>query len=506
MDATKRVIANTTAQYLKAIVNTCLSLYSTRLVLDTLQVTDFGIYALVGGVVAMLGFITNALLITTQRYISFYQGKQDYNYVKKVFSNSLFLHILFSTIIALVLLLLKFWLFDGILNIPSERISTAKDVYVITVIMLVITILIAPFKALFIARENIVYVSVVEICDGIIKLLMAIGLSYVSSDRLIIYAIMMTSIQLLNLFVFAGFANWKFEECSIIISRKNINKSIITQLTGFAGWTTYGAGAVAARTQGITIIINHFYGTTANAAYGIAAQVNNAITFVSSSIINAMNPQIMKAEGEGNRQRMLHLAGQESKYSTMLLSIVAIPIIMELPEILSTWLAEVPEYTVMFGMFALAICLVDQFTAGLNSANQAQGNIGTYTLIMYTPKLLNLPLAWFLLANNFSLTSVMWSVIIVEASIAILRIPYLKYTSGLNITDYLRQTVIPLIPLLGLLLSVSWACTQFLHFPFRFLFTIAICIITGLITAWTFTLTKNERAYISGLIKKIRKR
>ena len=225
MEPQKRVIVNTGAQYTKAILNTLLSLYSTRLVLDALQVTDYGIYAVVGGVVAMLGFITNALLVTTQRYVSYYHGQGNSGYVKKIFSSSLFLHIVFAGVIALVLLLIKGWLFNDVLNIPSDRIGTARQVYDVTIAMLVVTILIAPFKALFIARENIVYISVVDVCDGIVKLLMAIGLAYVSSDRLIVYAIMMMSIQIMNLMVFAGYANWKFEECSSLAQRVSTKSS-----------------------------------------------------------------------------------------------------------------------------------------------------------------------------------------------------------------------------------------------------------------------------------------
>lgn len=502
MDPQKRVIINTCAQYVKAIVNTGLSLISTRLVLDALQVTDYGIYLLVGGVVAMLGFITNALLITTQRYVSFNHGQGNYDKLKVIFTCSLFLHILFALVIALSLLLIKGWLFADVLNIPPDRIEAARQVYVITILILVITILIAPFKALFIARENIVFVSAVDVCDGVAKLLLAIGLAYVSADRLIIFGLMMMGIQLMNLSVYAGYANWKYEECSILIRLKNIDRAVVAQLTGFAGWTTYGAGAIAARTQGIAVIINHFYGTTANAAYGIAAQVNNAVTFVSSSIVNAMNPQIMKAEGEGNRERMLYLAGQESKYSVVLLSIVSIPIIMELPEILKVWLKEVPPYTVMFGVFALSICLVDQFSIGLHAANQAQGRIKAFTLLMFTPKLLNLPIAWFLLVKGCSLTVVMGSVLLVELLIAVLRIPYLHYSAGLDIGKYIRQTMLPTIPLIGMLLFVGWGCTQLFHFPFRFLMTFPLCCIIGCVTAWMFTLTENERTYIWGLIKR----
>lgn len=506
MDSTKRIIVNTAAQYAKAVINTCLALFSTRLVLDALTVADFGIYALVAGVVSMLGFITNALVITTQRYISFYHGRGDIGYVKKLFSNSLLLHILLSLTIAGILVAIKGWLFDSVLTIDPSRIDTAINVYYITTFILFVTILMAPFKALFIARENIVFISVVEICDSVIKLLLVIGLAYIDADKLLVYAFMMASIQLLNLLVFSSYAKLRFTECSLTVRRRDVDRQAMAQLVGFAGWTTYGAGALAARNQGINIIINHFAGTVANAAYGVAAQVNAAIFFVSSSIVNAMNPQIMQAEGEGDRQRVLKLAGQESKYSAILLSIAAIPMLFEMPTILSLWLKEVPENTAMFCTFTLASCLVDQFTIGLNAVNQAQGKIGTYSMLMFTPKLIVLPIAWWLLQTGWSLVSVMWAYIIVEAIVAAIRIPFMKATAGLDVSAYIRHTVLPLLPLIATMMLVSWACTQSLHFPFRFLFSIPSSIILGLIVAWSFTLTQAEQLYITTLVKsKMRK-
>ena len=308
MEPTKRIIVNTIAQYTKAIVNIGLSLYSTRLILDALSISDYGVYAVVGGVVAMLGFITNSLVITTQRFVSFYHGRGDTAYVGKIFNHSLLLHVVFGLAIAAILFSLKGWLFGGVLNIPPLRVETAGYVYYITIAMLFVTILTAPFKAMFIACENIVYVSVVEVCDGILKLLFAIALAFVSADRLLVYALMMCGIQLLNFMAFSIYGRLRFEECRLTLRRCDIKGDILRQLMGFAGWTIYSMGTLTARNQGIAIVINHFVGTVANAAYGVAAQVNAAIFFVSSSIVNAMNPQIMKAEGEGNRQRVLRLA------------------------------------------------------------------------------------------------------------------------------------------------------------------------------------------------------
>jgi O-antigen/teichoic acid export membrane protein len=369
------------------------------------------------------------------------------------------------------------------------------------ILMLCCTILSAPLKALFIARENIVYIAIVEIMDGVLKLLFAIGLYYVSVDKLLVYAGYMVLIQILNILAYAIYARIRFAECKLTIRRKNIDKGIIRQLAGFAGWNTYSAGAIAARSQGIAVIINHFMGTAINAAYGIAAQVHSSVAFVSTSIINAMNPQIMKAEGAGDRQKVLMLAGQESKYSVALLSMACIPLLMELPNILQIWLKEVPENTAMFCTFTLITCLLDQFTIGLNAVNQAQGRIRNYTLITFTPKLLNIPMAWLVLLWEWPIEIVMWIMLITETLMAIFRLPYLKRTAGLNIGHFLRHYVLPLIPLIATLLIVSWGCTQLFHFHLRFILTIIISILCGGISALFFTLSKKERDYVVALIK-----
>ena len=501
MEPAKRIIVNTLAQYLKALINICLSLYSTRLILDALSISDFGIYAVVGGVVALLGFITNSLLVTTQRFVSFYHGRGDIAYVGKIFSNSLFLHVVFGVAIAFVLVLLKGWLFGGVLNIPPERIETAGSVYYITIGILIITVVTAPFKALFIARENIVYVSVVEVLDGIVKFAFAVILTLISTDRLMVYALMMCIIQMLNFLAFSIYGHIQFEECSMVIRRHDIDRIIQRQLMGFTGWTIYSMGTNAAKTQGTAVIINHFAGTVANAAYGVAAQVNAAIFFVSSSIINAMNPQIIKAEGEDDHQRMLRLAGLESKYSTILLALVSIPIMIELPDILAAWLKEVPEDTTMFCTFILATALADQFTIGLHTANRAQGKIGLFTFVMFTPKLLCLPIGWWLLYTGHTMESVMWAYLITEIVIAMARIPWLKVTAGLNTTEFIRQSVLPVVPLVVAQLAFGWGCVQVMHFHLRFLVSLPLSVLFGLAVVWFFSLGEEEHIYMLKLAK-----
>lgn len=503
MDSAKRIIVNTGVQYVKAIITTCLSLYSTRLILDALNVNDFGVYSVIAGVVAMLGFITNALIITTQRYLSVYRTQKDTTFMGKLFSNSLLIHLAFGLLISFVLLSIEGLLFEHILNIDSARIPTAKTVYVIAVLMLLITILTSPFKALFIAHENIIYIATVEIADSIIKVILAIGLAYITIDKLLVYAGMMAVIVFLNLLAFSIYGMIRFKECSVIIRRKDIDKTHIKNLMSFAGWTTYGMACVAARNQGTAVVLNHFFGTIANAAYGIAFQINGAIVFLVASIQNAMNPQLMQAEGSGNREKMLQMAAQQSKFSVAILTLAILPLAAEMPAILDLWLKEVPEGTTMFCRFILLAFLTDQITLGLSSANQAIGHIRTFTLLTYTPKLIYLWVIWLMLSQGESSESVMILYVVVELGVALIRIPYMKHKAGLHVLSYCKVVIIPLTIHASIVAGVCWLCTAYITLPYRFLVTICFAVITGVATGWILILNSSERSYTKSIIKKM---
>ncbi|MBQ9637324.1 MAG: hypothetical protein IJV36_05460 [Prevotella sp.] len=498
MSPTKRIIVNTLAQYTRAILNIGLSLYSTRLVLEALNVDDYGIYSLVAGVVGILGYLTNALVVTTQRYLSFYHGYGDIISVRRIFANSLFIHAIVALSVGAILFCIRGMVMNGsTLNIAAERLQAASHVYDITVLMLLVTIITSPFKALLTARENIVYISIVEVVDGVMRLLLALTLLIIGGDKLIAYAIGMGGILFINLSAYMIYVFAQYEESRFRINRSTLDKPIIGKLLGFAGWTTYGMASSICQTQGLSVVFNHFFGTAINAAFGLAMQVNGAVRFVSTSVLNAMNPQIMKAEGNGDRQQMLTLAGKESKFSTALMMVLAIPIIIEMPDILDFWLRNknVPEHTCLFCRAMLLAFLIDQTTLGLHAANQATGIIRNYSLLTYTPKILIVPISWGMLHCGMSVDSVMLLFVSVELAVAIVRIPFLHRTAGLSIRLYMHQVLIPLVPQLIISCISSLTFIALLHFHLHFLVTVPLSIISSIAALWAFTLNRDERQY-----------
>lgn len=500
MTPSVRILTNTTAQYLRTIINVCLSLYSTRLILSALGQTDFGIYSVVAGVVSMLSFMTNALVSTTQRYLSFNHGKADREKTSQVFANSLLLHVVIGTSAFVILALLTYPIVLGVLHIETGRETAAVVVYLSAALMLLFTSFTAPFRALFIARENIVYISIVDVLDGLLKLLIAVFLVYVaSSDQLITYSLLLIGISLFNLSAFAIYALRHFEECHIP-HWCEWDKRYIKDLSGFAGWTIYSTGCIMARTQGIAIILNRFFGSAVNASYGIAQQVSGAVHFVAQSVLNAMSPQIIKAEGGGNRLRMLKLSEFASKYATLLMAMIVIPLVFEMPVVLELWLHQVPSDAVMFCRFILIASVCDQLTIGLGIANQAIGKIRNYSLTINTIKILSLPSAWLCLRIGMPVDSTMYCYLLFEIICALARLPFLKITAGLSISGFIKNVFLrSSLPIL-LQLACCYTITQYIEFPYRFLLTIVAGITVGTIATWFGAMTNKEQQTIKDII------
>lgn len=494
MNSNKRILVNVTAQYTRTIINTLLSLYTVRLVLEALGQEDYGLYGLVFGVVGLLGFITNAMVITTQRQLSFRFGQGDMSRVRQMFSNSVLLHLALVLILSLAMGALTSWLINGYLSISPARQEVATIVYLLSIGALATSFITAPFKALFIARENIVYISCIDIMDGVLKLLFVLFLLPLGQDKLLLYAVMMLGIFLVQLLAYVIYAVVCFSECAPRRFLRDYNREDLRQLLGFAGWTTYGTGAVVVRTQGLQILFNKiFQSTVINAAYTIALQAYSSVAFVASSVMNAMNPQIMKAEGEGDRARMLRLAEAESKFITAIMAVLFVPLIVEMPSLLGLWLKEVPAHTVFLCDSMLLAMLVDQLTMGLHTANQAIGRIRLYTLLMYTPKVLVLPLAWLAFFCGGGIEWAMGLFVAVELLTALMRIPFLHYQCGLSVGGYLRRVVWRILPLCLILPAVAVALQRIVALPYAFLINIVATGLCGLALSYYTVLTKQER-------------
>jgi len=502
MQAANRVILNTCVLYLRVIITAGITLYTTRLVLNALGQVDYGIYNLIAGVILMLSFLNTAMAVSTQRYLSVYQGKSDLWMQKKIFTNSLLLHIIIGILVVIFLEIIGIFLFDGFFNIPEERIRIAEYIYHFMTISVFFTIVSVPFSGSLFAHENIVWIAVVSIIEVLIKLVIAIFLYKISIDKLFFYGITMALVSLVSLLLYAFFCLKKYQECSLKIEDR-FDKYLLRKLASFAGWNLFGALCAVGKTQGLAVILNLFFGAIVNASYAIANQVSAQMNFFSATLLRTLNPQIMKSEGAGDRKRMLRLSMMASKFGFFLFAFVAIPCIFEMQAILALWLGNVPDYAVVFCSLSLISILTNQLTIGLQPAAQATGRIREYQSVVGSILLSNLLIAYILLYLDFPAYVVLMSSVFIEGIACVFRLIFLKKIAGLSIREYFNRVFKKeIFPVIVSTLSCLLIIETF-DFHFRFLLTITFSSLLFAITVYFLGFEKEEKDHLNNLIKKI---
>lgn len=499
MQAAKRIVVNAGFLYGKMVIRFVIALWSTRLILQALGITDFGIFNLVGGVIAMLYFLNAAMSASTQRFMSYFLGANDLKKIKDVFRTSVILHLIIGIIVVIALEIIGLFVFNGFLNIPPERIPAAKVVYHFMVVSTFFTINAVPYNAAIFSRENMLYESIVGVAESIAKLGIALYLIDSTSDRLILYSFLIALLTILTRIANSVYCLYYYEECRINLWGK-IDFNLAGKMFSFAGWNLFGALCNVSRAQGLPIILNLFFGTIVNAAHGIATQVNGQLISFSSTLARALNPQIIKSEGGGNRERMLRLTVTTCKFSLFLLSFFALPFLVEMPYVLNLWLKEVPPYSVIFCRLLIIRSLISQLSRGLLIALQAVGKIKAYQAVVGTLIILNLPLAYLLIIWGFPAYSVFVGAIVIEIIAGGCRIWFAHKLADLKIAPFLREvwgySTVPVI------LSLLLASTPLLFMEesfFRAILVGFISCITLPLLAKYIALSQNENDKIKEL-------
>lgn len=503
MQESSRVVINTTVQYFRSIVSVIITLYTSRIVLYNLGVDDFGIYSLIAGVITMFSFIQSSLAKTTQRYLSYHYGKRNKQIVIEIFNNSVITQLIIALILCGLLVLLSSFVFNKMIVIPLERLDAAKIVYYIMIGSLFCNLLSTPYLATLISRENIIYSSVVQIIDAFLKIPIAISLVYISDNKLEYYSLFCFFLVFFNLLLYYTYCISFYDECKHF-SFRSFKISLFKDMFSFAGWNVYSTMCIVGRGQGIAVLLNNFYSTAINAAYSIGNQVSSQIAFLSNSLTTAINPQIMKAEGSGDRYRMIRLSELSCKYSFLLMSMASIPAIIYMPTILSIWLKEVPEHSVMFCRMILLAIQIDLISMNLSSTNQAIGNIRNFVLFIQTAKVVTLPTVYVALRLGGSPFIVMVIYVVFEFLCAVLRVGYLKYDINMSVKHYVKNVVFACLSISFINALICFLISKYLNGWF-FLITCFISIIVTMVLILLIGMNPDEKIIFTRLINKLRR-
>lgn len=439
----KRIAKNTLYLFIRMVLMLGISLYTSRVILNVLGVDDFGLYNVVAGFISILSFLTGSLSGTTSRYITFALGKGDKLYLYNVFGNTLIIHLLLCLIILLFGETIGLWFVTNKLTIPEEKINAAIWVYQISILTTILSVLKIPYNALIIAHEEMKTFAYFSIIETIAKLVIAFSITYSPVNKLILYAFLILIVQMVITIVYYYYCKQNYGESK---AKLIADKALLKEISSYSSWCILGYGAIAANTQGLNILLNMFYGTTANAARGIAVQIQNATAQLCGNFQMALNPQITKNYANGNYNYMHSLITTSSKFSFFLMLLMIMPILLNCEYILNLWLVSPPKYTIEFTKIILVISTIETLKNPILAAIHATGNIKKIQTVEGLCLLSILPMSYITLKLYHPEPTIVFLIyLIIESITQIIRIKITAPRIGLTIKEYISNGIIPIL-------------------------------------------------------------
>ena len=491
----KRIAKNTAMLYFRMMITMAVSLYTSRIVLITLGVEDFGIYNVVGGFVTMFGFLNSAMASATQRFLSFEIGRNDWKQLQNVFSMSINIHFIIAFVILLFAETIGVWFLNTQLTIPPERMVAARWVYQFSILALMVNMVSVPYNAIIIAHERMNVFAWVSIAEVSLKLLIVFMLQWFGFDKLKLYAVLMFAVSLIIRLIYGIYCNQKFKESKFYYYW---NKPLFNTLTSYAVWNLWGNIAFVIMGQGVNILLNIFFGPLVNAARGIAFQINSAVNSFVHNFQMAMNPQIIKSFASDDLKYMHQLIYQGSKFSFFLLFTLSLPIFLEVEIILRLWLKIVPEYTIIFTRLMIINVLIDCISGPLMTAAQATGKIRVYQGVVGGLLILNLPVSYLFLRLGFGPEITLLVSIGISLFALLTRLKIISPLIKMKIADYLKSVGLRIIPVVIIAIILPSLAYLFLSEGFYRLLVIGIlAVISAGSTIYFFGLGHAERVFVS---------
>lgn len=438
----KRIAKNTLLLYFRMLFLMAISLYTSRITLSALGVEDYGIYNIVGGVVATLSFLKTTLTTSTQRFITFELGAGDSKQLKSIFANSVAIHILLGIVVIVIGEMIGVWFLNTHLNIPSERLFAANIVLQCAIGSFVLNLINVPYNGLIIAHERMNAFAYISILEALLKVCIVFTIYITSYDKLILYSVLWLLVSLVIQFVYHTYCIGHFPESRI---KPHVEREKFKKLLSFSGYNLMEIFANMLANQGVNILLNLHFGPVVNAAQGIAAQVNGAINGFSNNFSTALNPQITKNYASRQYNRMWNLVFSGNKLSFFLLLILSLPVYMKIDYILSIWLKEVPEHCGIFIRLMILTNLLMVITKTFYTVISATGNIKFYQILFGFFRLMVFPVCWIAL-NYINESPIMVFIIalIFEALGILLKLFLLKRMFyDFSILNYVKVAISP---------------------------------------------------------------
>ena len=489
-----RIAKNTIYLYFRMILLMVVSLYTSRVVLATLGIDDYGIYNVVGGFIEMFGFLIGAMSGSTQRFITVTLGKGNEQEMGEVFATCMIAHGLIALLIFVLAETVGLWFVLEKLVIPSNRITAAMVVYQCSVISTIVIIISFLYNAEIIAHERMSAFAYISFFEAFSKLGLVFLLQLGKVDRLILYAILYLSTKIIVLLIYRYYRKLHFREARF---KWYFNKRLLKEIVSFMGWNLWGGIAGTLMGQGINVLLNLFFGPVINAARGIAVQVQSAVQMFAVNFQTALNPQIMTSYASGDMQKMHMLLLRSTKFTFILLLCIMLPLILEIDFILNLWLKEVPTYTNVFVNLMLCISMIDAISNPLITAAAATGRIKVFQSIIGGISISIIPISYIVLKFGAAPYAVFLTHLAIAIVAFVTRLLIVKGLINLSIRHYINQVFLPCsyIAIISVTLSLAIKSTLPNTTASSTFIMVVTLTIVGIVSI-LLGLTGNERDFI----------
>lgn len=490
----KRIAKNTLLLYLRMFFTMAVSLYTSRVILDVLGVEDFGVYNVIGGVVAMFTILSGSLSAAVSRFLTFELGKGNQLQLTKIFSTSVFIHVVLAIVILVSAEIAGLWFINNKMTIDPSRIEAAQYVLHFSICAFTINLLSVPYNALIIAHERMNVFAVISTIEAVLKLCAVFVLSSVIFDKLVLHSILLMLVAVIVCISYVFYCLSTFKESEL---RLVFEKELVRTVGGFAAWNFLGSATGVLRSHGINILINIFCGPVVNAARGISFQVNNAVTQFATNFMKAINPQITKSYASRNYDYLQVLISQGARLSYYMLLFVSLPIIVETKLILALWLKEVPEHTILFVRLILLFSLIESLSGTMITAMLATGRIKKYQIVISIISFMNVPTAYLVLKLGAQPEMTVVVMIFYSVCMLIARVILLNEMIQLSAKKFLLGIVgrVLIVSVIAFCITYSIA-SLFEESLLRVLITAIISSLTILTVALFLGCTNKERIFL----------
>ena len=490
----KRIAKNTLLLYFRMLFMMAVSLYTSRVVLNALGVEDFGIYNVVGGVVAMFSMLSGSLSSAITRFITYELGTGNRENLKKIFSSAVTIQIGLAVLIILLAEAVGVWFLNVKMNIPDARMVAANWVFQFSILTFAINLISVPYNASIIAHERMSAFAYISILEAIGKLAIAFLIVISSMDKLVFYAILMCTVALIVRFAYGAYCKKHFEECTYHFI---FDKGLLKRMFGFAGWNFIGATSAVLRDQGGNVVINLFCGPAANAARGVAFQVNTAISGFVTNFMTALNPQITKSYASGDRDYMMTLIYQGARLSFYMLLLLSLPVLVNTHYILSLWLKIVPDHAVLFVQLVLVFAMSESISNPLITAMLATGRIRNYQLVVGGLQMMNLPISYLLLRMGMFPEVVIVVAIVISQCCLAARLFMLRGMIGLSVREYMEKVYLNVLAVTVIAVILPFLLSTKLEESFlNFVLLCFVALICTGMTIYYVGCSKPERQFV----------